>query len=56
MIIVTAFLITMSHSLNELIFNNLINSLVLMDDVTENIEALEEFVQSVTVASMNKIS
>jgi translation elongation factor EF-1beta len=28
---------------------------VLMDDITENIEAIEEFVQSVNVASMNKI-
>jgi len=34
----------------------IVDSLVLMDDVTENIEALEEFVQSVNVASMNKIS
>jgi translation elongation factor EF-1beta len=30
--------------------------MVLMDDVTESIEALEEYVQSVQVASMNKIS
>jgi translation elongation factor EF-1beta len=29
---------------------------VLMDDVTGAIEALEDFVQSVEVASMNKIS
>lgn len=28
---------------------------VLMDDITDNIEALEEYVQSVNVASMNKI-
>jgi translation elongation factor EF-1beta len=28
---------------------------VLMDDVTDNIEAMEDFVQSVTVASMNKL-
>jgi len=34
----------------------IVDSLVVMDDITENIEALEEFVQSVTVASMNKIS
>ena len=33
----------------------IVDSLVLMDDVTENIEALEDFVQSVNVASMNKI-
>ena len=29
---------------------------VLLDDITENIEAIEEFVQSVNVASFNKIS
>jgi len=34
----------------------IVDSLVLMDDITENIEALEEYVQSVNVASMNKIS
>ena len=34
----------------------IVDSLVLMDDVTENIESLEEYVQSVQVASMNKIS
>ena len=34
----------------------IVDSLVLMDDVTDNIEALEEFVQSVQIASMNKIS
>lgn len=28
---------------------------VLMDDITDNIEKLEDFVQSVHVASMNKI-
>mmetsp|Transcript_21999 Transcript_21999/g.30338 ORF Transcript_21999/g.30338 Transcript_21999/m.30338 type:complete len:248 (+) Transcript_21999:20-763(+) len=33
----------------------IVDSLVLLDDVTENIEALEEYVQSVTIASMNKI-
>jgi translation elongation factor EF-1beta len=33
----------------------IVDSLVLMDDITENIEALEEHVQSCTVASMNKI-
>jgi translation elongation factor EF-1beta len=33
----------------------IVDSLVLMDDITENIEAIEEFVQSCTVASMNKI-
>ena len=33
----------------------IVDSLVLVDDVTENIEALEEHVQSCTVASMNKI-
>jgi len=34
----------------------IVDHLVLLDDVTENIEAMEEFVQSVNVASMNKIS
>jgi len=34
----------------------IVDSLVLMDDITENIEGLEEWVQSVQVASMNKIS
>ena len=34
----------------------IVDSLVLMDDITENIEKLEDYVQSVTVASMNKIS
>jgi elongation factor 1-beta len=34
----------------------IVDSLVLMDDVTENIEALDTWVQSVNVASMNKIS
>lgn len=34
----------------------IVDSLVLMDDITENIEALSDFVQSVNVASMNKIS
>jgi len=34
----------------------IVDSLVLMDDVTDAIEALEEWVQSVQVASMNKIS
>jgi elongation factor 1-beta len=33
----------------------IVDSLVLLDDITENIEAIEEFVQSVTVAAMNKI-
>jgi translation elongation factor EF-1beta len=33
----------------------IVDSMVLMDDITENIEALEEHVQSCTVASMNKI-
>ena len=34
---------------------SIVDSLILMDDVTEAIEALEDYVQSVTVASMNKI-
>jgi elongation factor 1-beta len=33
----------------------IVDSLVLMDDITDNIEALENWVQSVHVASMNKI-
>ena len=33
----------------------IVDSLIVMDDITEAIEALEEFVQSVQVASMNKI-
>ena len=33
----------------------IVDSLVLLDDVTDNIEAMEQFVQSVTIASMNKI-
>lgn len=33
----------------------IVDSLVLMDDITDNIEALDEFVQSCCVASMNKI-
>lgn len=33
----------------------IVDELVLLDDVTENIEGMEEYVQSVTVASMNKI-
>mmetsp|Transcript_19336 Transcript_19336/g.20953 ORF Transcript_19336/g.20953 Transcript_19336/m.20953 type:complete len:214 (-) Transcript_19336:99-740(-) len=33
----------------------IVDALVLLDDITENIEALEEWVQSVQVASMNKI-
>ena len=34
----------------------IVDSLVLMDDITDAIEKLEDYVQSVTVASMNKIS
>eukprot|EP00341_Mesodinium_pulex_P005455 CAMPEP_0116938832 /NCGR_PEP_ID=MMETSP0467-20121206/32374_1 /TAXON_ID=283647 /ORGANISM="Mesodinium pulex, Strain SPMC105" /LENGTH=230 /DNA_ID=CAMNT_0004620993 /DNA_START=20 /DNA_END=712 /DNA_ORIENTATION=- len=33
----------------------IVDSLVLLDDVTDNIEGMEDFVQSVVVASMNKI-
>eukprot|EP01038_Epipyxis_sp_PR26KG_P009231 gene9231-12444_t len=33
----------------------IVDSLVLMDDITENIEKFEDFVQSVQVVSMNKI-
>jgi translation elongation factor EF-1beta len=33
----------------------IVDSLVVLDDITENIEALEEYVQSVTIAAMNKI-
>ena len=34
----------------------IVDALVLMDDVTDKIEALEDWVQSVEIASMNKIS
>lgn len=34
---------------------SIVDSLVLMDDITDNIEAMEEYVQSVCVVSMNKI-
>jgi len=33
----------------------IVDELIVMDDITEAIEALEDFVQSVQVASMNKI-
>ena len=35
---------------------SIVDSLVLMDDITDFIEGLEEWVQSVNVVSMNKIS
>ncbi len=34
----------------------IVDSLVLIEDITDAIEALEDHVQSVNVASMNKIS
>jgi translation elongation factor EF-1beta len=34
---------------------SIVDSLVLMDDITDKIESFEDWVQSVTVASMNKI-
>jgi elongation factor 1-beta len=34
---------------------SIVDSLVLMDDITDKIESLEDYVQSVQVASMNKI-
>lgn len=34
---------------------SIVDSLIVMDDITEAIEALEDYVQSVNVASMNKI-
>ena len=34
----------------------IVDSLVLMEDITDAIEKLEDFVQSVNIASMNKIS
>lgn len=34
---------------------SIVDALVLLDDVTENIEALDTWVQSVNIASMNKI-
>lgn len=33
----------------------IVDSLVVLDDITENIESLEDYVQSVNIASMNKI-
>merc|ERR1711998_13296 len=33
----------------------IVDSLIVMDDITDAIEALEDYVQSVQVASMNKI-
>ena len=33
---------------------SIVDSLILMDDITDGIEALDEWVQSVQVASMNK--
>lgn len=33
----------------------IVDSLVVLDDITENIEALEQWVQSVNIAAMNKI-
>jgi elongation factor 1-beta len=33
----------------------IVDSLVVLDDITENIEAMEDYVQSVEIASMNKI-
>lgn len=33
----------------------IVDSLVVLDDITENIESFEDYVQSVTIASMNKI-
>ena len=35
---------------------SIVDSLVLLDDITEYIEEMEEFVQSVNIVSMNKIS
>jgi len=35
---------------------SIVDSLVVLDDITEYIEGLEEWVQSVNVVSMNKIS
>ncbi len=33
----------------------IVDSLIVLDDITESIEAIEEYVQSVEIASMNKI-
>ena len=33
----------------------IVDAMVLMDDITDNIEAIEDYVQSVQVVSMNKI-
>jgi translation elongation factor EF-1beta len=34
---------------------SIVDSLIVMDDITEAIEAIDQYVQSVQVASMNKI-
>jgi translation elongation factor EF-1beta len=45
-----------AFGIKKLVFTAVIvDSLVLMDDVTDNIEKLEDYVQSVTVASMTKV-
>ena len=54
----------LSHKLEPVAFGvmklvmtcSIVDSLVLMDDITDFIEGLEEWVQSVNVVSMNKIS
>lgn len=45
-----------AYGINKLVMTvSIEDAKVLLDDITDNIEAIEEFVQSVTIASMNKI-
>ena len=45
-----------AFGIKKLVMTCVVNDdLVLMDDITDSIEALEDYVQSVSVASMNKL-
>jgi elongation factor 1-beta len=45
-----------AYGIKKLILTcTIVDSLVVLDDITENIEALEQWVQSVNIAAMNKI-
>jgi elongation factor 1-beta len=42
--------------INKLILTcTIVDSMVLLDDITENIESMEDYVQSVDIVSMNKL-
>lgn len=46
----------MAFGVNKLIITaTIVDSLILVDDLTEHIESLEDYVQSVELASMNKL-